>query len=166
MFRELRRKRQLLNKIECEDILQKRTSGVLAVSGDNDYPYAVPLNYVYCDGKIYFHSAKTGHKLDAMIRNAKVSFCVIDQDNIIPEEYTSYFRSVIVFGKMHIIEDEEEKRKAIEKLVIKYAPKDSDANRKRVIEKEEKALCMLELCIEHISGKESIELVKGEIQKS
>ncbi len=160
MFRERRRKRQLLNR------RGHRECSRFSVLGDNDYPYAVPLNYVYCDGKIYFHSAKAGHKLDAMIRNSKVSFCVIDQDNIIPEEYTSYFRSMIVFGKMHIIEDKEEKRKVIEKLAIKYSPKDSKVNRKRVIEKEEKALCMLELCIEHISGKESIELVKKKIQKS
>lgn len=94
----------------------------MAVSGDDDYPYAIPISYVYDDTKLYFHSAKSGHKLDAIKRNSKVSFCVIDQDQVVPEEYTSYFRSVILFGKMRILEDEQEKRSAIEMLAIKYAP--------------------------------------------
>ena len=72
-------------------------SGVLAAAGEDDYPYAVPLSYVYCDFKLYFHCAKEGHKLEAIARNPKVSFCVIDQDQVVPEKYTTYFRSVIVF---------------------------------------------------------------------
>ena len=106
MFREMRRKKQALSMEDAEDILYRGTSGVLAVSGDDDYPYAVPLSYVYDGKKLYFHSARNGHKLDAISRNARVSFCVIDQDQIIPEEYTTYFRSVIVFGTIHIMEDE------------------------------------------------------------
>ena len=98
MFREMRRKRQALPQEGMDAVLQKGTSGVLAVSGDHGYPYAVPLSYVY-DGKaLYFHCAKAGHKLDGIRRDAKASFCVIDQDQVVPEEYTTYFRSVIVFG--------------------------------------------------------------------
>ena len=78
------------------------TSGVLALAGDNGYPYALPISYVYSDGKIYFHSAKSGHKIDAVKRCEKASFCVIAEDNIIPEEYTTYYKSVIVFGKLKI----------------------------------------------------------------
>ena len=122
MFREMRRKRQALNKTECEEILYKGSSGVLAVSGDNGYPYAVPLSYIYCGGKIYFHCAKSGHKLDAILRNPKASFCIIDRDEVAPDEYTSHFRSVIVFGQVRILNDEEEIRSAIEKLAIKYNP--------------------------------------------
>lgn len=160
MFREMRRKKQILSMEDAEDILYRGTSGVLAVSGDDDYPYAVPLSYVYDGEKIYFHSAGSGHKLDAISRNARVSFCVIDQDLIIPEEYTTYFRSVIVFGTIHIMEDEAEKRKAIEKLALKYAPDDTAENREKTINREWKPLCMLELIPEHISGKEAIELVR------
>lgn len=159
MFRKMRRHKQLLSKEECEKILYKGTSGVLALEGDNNYPYTVPMSYLYEDNKIYFHSAKSGHKIDSIKKNQKVSFCVIDQDKIVPEEYTTYFRSVIVFGKIKIIEQEIEKRKAIEKLSIKYAPEDSIDNRKKAIENEYNALCMIELSIEHISGKEAIELV-------
>ena len=77
MFREMRRNRQILTQAECEAILAACTNGVLAVSGDDGYPYAVPLSYVYRDNKIFFHCAKTGHKLDAIARNEKVSFCVV-----------------------------------------------------------------------------------------
>lgn len=160
VFREMRRKKQSLPQQETEDILNRGTSGVLALLGDNGYPYAVPVSYVYNDGKLYFHSAKSGHKIDAIRRTAKASFCVIDKDLIVPEEYTTYFRSVIVFGQIRVIEDDSEKRTAIEKLAVKYAPEDSAANRDNAINREWKPLCMLEMTIDHITGKEAIELIK------
>lgn len=158
MFRELRRKKQVLSAEENAKILKNGTSGVLALAGDNDYPYAVPISYVYDGEKLYFHCARSGHKMDAIKRNPKASFCVIDQDLIVPEEYTSYFRSVIVFGTMRILEQDMEKRAAIEKLALKYAPDDTQENRHKAIEREWKPLCVLELTPEHISGKEAIEL--------
>lgn len=161
MFQEMRRKRQALSSEEISAVLNRGTSGVLALSGDNDYPYAVPISYVYDGEKLYFHCAKSGHKLNAVQRNAKASFCVIDQDKIIPEEYTSYFRSVIVFGRIQVIKDEDKKRQAIEKLAVKYAPQDSDERRREAIDREWKPLCMLEMTIDHMSGKEAIELLKG-----
>ena len=160
VFREMRRKKQVLSQKEVEDILHKGTSGVLALLGDNDYPYAVPISYVYDDGKVYFHSAKSGHKIDAIQRTAKASCCVIDEDLVVPEEYTTYFRSVIAFGRIRIVEDDSEKRAAIEKLAIKYAPEDTAANRDYAISREWKPLCMLEMTIDHVTGKEAIELVK------
>ena len=78
----------------------------LALLGDNDYPYAVPISYVYHDGKLYFHSALAGHKVDAILKCDKASFCVIEKDDVQPEKYTTFFRSVIAFGRIHIIEDE------------------------------------------------------------
>ena len=131
MFRELRRKRQALSETDCSDILKRGTSGVLALMGDGGYPYAVPMSYVYDGEKLYFHCAKSGHKLDAIAGNPKASFCVVDRDQVVPEEYTTYFRSVIVFGTMRIIEEEQEKRTAVEKLALKYAPEDSAQNRAR-----------------------------------
>lgn len=160
MFREMRRKRQLFSMKDCSAILERGTSGVLALSGDDGYPYAVPLSYVYEHGKLYFHSAKSGHKLDAIRRCSKASFCVIDQDQIVPREYTTYFRSVIAFGCVHILEDDAEKRSSIEALARKYAPEDNDENRACAIDREWGPLCMLEMTIEHLSGKEAIELVK------
>lgn len=160
MFREMRRKKQLLSNEDVMEILEKSTSGVLAVIGDDDYPYAVPVSYVYYDSKIYFHGAKSGHKLDAIKKNAKVSFCVIDKDDIIKEEYTTYFRSVIAFGKAYIVEDEKEIMESIEKLSIKYYLEDNEENRNRMIEKEKSVLCMVRIDVEHVTGKEAIELVK------
>ena len=86
MFREMKRKKQELPQEDVTRILQEGTCGVLVVSGDNDYPYAVPLSYVYDSGKIYFHCATSGHKLDGIRKNNKVSFCVISQDQVVPEE--------------------------------------------------------------------------------
>ncbi len=161
MFREMRRRNQQLPQEESVAVLKRGTSGVLAVAGDGGYPYAVPLSYVYEDGKIYFHCAKSGHKLDAVRSNEKVSFCVVDRDLIIPEEYTTCFRSVIVFGRIRVLEEDREKRETIEKLALRYAPEDSEEHRRQEIDKEFAALCMLELTVEHLSGKESREYVKA-----
>ena len=160
MFRTMRRSKQVLSQEDCVEVLNRGTSGVLAVSGDDEYPYAVPLSYVYADNKIFFHCAKSGHKLDAIARNSKVSFCVVDEDQIVPEEYTTYFRSVIAFGKARVLQDEAEKRNAIEKLAAKYSP-DDEGGRLAEIDKEFKALCMVEIAIDHLSGKEAVEFVKA-----
>lgn len=153
MFREMRRKRQALSVEVCTRILKDGTSGVLALAGDDGYPYAVPLSYVLQDGKIYFHSAKAGHKLDAIRQCAKASFCVIDQDQVVPMERTTYFRSVIAFGVIRILENTEEKRSAIEALAKKYSIEDSPESRNAAIRQEWNALCMLEMTVEHLSGK-------------
>ena len=160
MFREMRRKKQILSNKENMELLEKGTSGVLALLGDNGYPYAVPISYVYDNSKIYFHGAKVGHKIDAIRKCRKASFCVIDQDEIFPEKYTTYFKSVIVFGKIRILEDENEIREAIERLAMKYHPTDSIENRNQEIAREWKALCMMELSVEHMTGKEAIEIAK------
>ena len=159
IFREMRRKRQALPLEECEAILRAGSCGVLALSGDDGYPYAVPLSYVYAGGMLYFHSARSGHKLDAVRRNGKASFCVIAQDQVVPEEYTTHFRSVIVFGRIRVLEAEEEKRAAIEQLAVKYAPDDTPEGRQAAIRQSWELLCMLQLQPEHISGKAAKELL-------
>ncbi len=160
MFREMRRKKQLLSNKENIELLEKGTSGVLALLGDNEYPYAVPVSYVYDNSRIYFHGAKAGHKIDAIRKCSKASFCVIARDEIFPEKYTTIFKSVIVFGKIRILEDENEMREAVERLAVKYHPTDSIENRNQEITREWKALCMMELSVEHMTGKESIEIAK------
>lgn len=164
MFREMRRKKQILSLEDTIAILEKGTSGVLAAHGDDGYPYAVPLSYVFHENRIYFHSAKTGHKMDAISQNSKVSFCVIDQDRIVPEEYTSYFRSAIVFGKAHILNNDEEKRRALEKLAERYSP-DHEQGRLQEIDKLFNQVCLIELVIDHMTGKEAIELVREKHHK-
>lgn len=159
MFREMRRKKQALPIEECSGVLRRGSSGVLAVLGDGGYPYAVPLSYVYDGKKIYFHCAKTGHKLDAIRRESKVSFCVIDLDQVLPEKYTTCYRSVIAFGRARILEDEAEKRLALERLAAKYSPEQTEGRRLE-IEKELDAVCMAEIQIEHLTGKEGLELLR------
>ena len=122
MFRKMRRVGQDLPAEFIEKVLTESTSGVLALSGDDDYPYAVPLSHTYLNGKLYFHCAKEGHKIDAVKNNPKASYCVVWQDKIISEEYTTYFQSVIAFGKIRFIEDAEEKMAAAMALVEKFSP--------------------------------------------
>ncbi|WP_297639879.1 pyridoxamine 5'-phosphate oxidase family protein [uncultured Clostridium sp.] len=158
MFREMRRIKQKLNEEECKAILERNTSGVLCVLGDNEFPYGVPVNYVYRNGKLYFHSAKDGHKIDAIKNNEKGSFTIIDQDKIVPEKYTSYFRSVIAFGKVRVIDDEKEMRNFLKVLSTKYC-KDDDAGIEEEINRFIKNVRIIELDIMHLTGKEAIELV-------
>lgn len=159
MFRTLRRKKQALSEEETRQLLERATSGVLSLYGDEGYPYGVPMSYVYVDGKIYFHSAKSGHKIDAMKTHTKACFTVIEQDTVVPEEYTTYYRSAIVFGKMRILEEEEEIMEAIHLLSDKYRP-GYEEERKKAIEKDYDGLTMMEMNIEHLCGKEAIELVR------
>lgn len=158
MFKSMRRHKQALAQEEIIEIFERNTSGVLSLLDENDYPYGVPLSYVYDEGRLLFHSAKVGHKISAISHHEKASFCIIDQDQIVPEEYTSYFRSVIVFGKMRILKDEEEIYEAIDLLAKKYRP-GFDEERKEYIEKDFPALLIFELKIEHSSGKAATELL-------
>jgi nitroimidazol reductase NimA-like FMN-containing flavoprotein (pyridoxamine 5'-phosphate oxidase superfamily) len=155
----MRRKRQQLSDEESIGILQKATAGTLALLGDNGYPYAVPISYVYADGRLYFHSALSGHKVDAIRNCDKASFCVIDKDDVQPEKYTTYFRSVIAFGRIHIIENETEKLETACQLGNRYNPNQEEALQKE-IEKGLARMIMIRFDIEHMTGKEAIELVK------
>lgn len=164
-FRKMRRGRQELSLEETEAILNRQTAGVLALSGDGGYPYTVPISYIYADGKLYFHCARSGHKLDAIRRDPKASFCVIDQDQIVPEKFTTLYRSVIVFGQIRRIEDEKQKRSAIEKLGQKYGDGMSEERLAAEIDGAWKALEMLEMEIDHLTGKQCIELVPPVVKK-
>ena len=158
-FRDMRRKRQQLSESESVCILQKATSGTLALLGDNGYPYAVPISYVYHEGKLYFHSALSGHKVDAIRQCDKASFCVIEQDDVQPKKYTTFFRSVIAFGRIHVIEDEAEKLSTARMLGNRYNPND-DESLKKEIESGLSRMLMIRFDIEHLMGKEAIELIK------
>lgn len=159
MFRAMRRKKQLLPEAETIAMLQSCTSGVLAVQGDDDYPYAVPLSFAYEDGRLFFHCATSGHKLDALARSEKVSFCVIASDDIVPEKFTTHFRSAIVFGRARVVTDDAEKRHALMRLAEKYSPEYVDRAGAE-IDGDWKRVCVVELAIEHMTGKAALELVR------
>ncbi len=107
MFRKMRRERQALTEEECISLLRTETRGVLSVLGDDGYPYGFPINHYYdeSDGRLYFHGGNVGHHLDAIRRDPRVSFCVFGQDERPEGEWAYYVKSVVVFGKAHIIED-------------------------------------------------------------
>ena len=133
------------------------------MAGDGGYPYTVPLSYVYADGAIIFHSAVQGHKVDAIKRDSRCSFCVIEQDEIRPAEFTTYFRSVIAFGRIHILEDADEKVQALRLLGRRYSP-DDEPGLQHEIDKSMHHVLLLRLDIEHLSGKEAIELTRARTQ--
>ena len=111
MFRKMRRKKQKLSIEECEKLLHDGTSGVLSLCGNDGYPYGVPLSYVYDDSRLIFHCATEGRKLDIIRENPRASFCVIGKDQIVSDEYTTYFQSVMVSGSVKIIENAQEKQR-------------------------------------------------------
>ena len=154
----MRRSRQQLRLSESRAILERGTCGVLALAGDGGYPYALPMSYAYREGKIYFHAARTGHKIDAIARCPKASFCVVDQDKIVPEKFTTHYRSAIAFGRIRVAEDPEEILTGLRALGEKYSP-GRDTELEEEIRKELAAVAVLVLTVEHLTGKQAIELV-------
>ncbi len=153
MFRDIQRKKQKLSAEECTDILKNEKRGVLSVIGDDGYPYCFPINHFYndSDGMIYFHSGKTGHKIDSVKNCDKVSFCVYDGGFKNENEWALNIKSVIVFGRISIVEDFEKAIDISRRLSYKFT------NDSEYIEREintfGKAVLVLKLQPEHITGK-------------
>lgn len=153
MFRQMRRFKQQIAESECIEILRNEPRGVLALLGDGGYPYTVPLDFYYdeADGAIYFHGAKEGHKIDAIERCDKASFCVMDSGFKKEGDWALYIRSVVAFGRIRKVTDAEKTWEKVCKLGMKYHP-----TAESVADEWEKAkdrvLC-LKLAVEHITGK-------------
>ena len=158
MERKMRRFRQQLANSETEELLRGATSGVLSLCGDDMMPYGVPLSHVYDDGKLYFHSALNGHKLDLIKQNANACFTVIAMDEIHPESYTTYFRSAIASGRIRIISDNAEKQRILEVLGRRCNP-DDEEGLSAEIKSGIKRCAVLKMTIERITGKQAIELL-------
>ena len=157
MFRELQRKNKQISMEECTELLKKETRGVLSVLGDDDYPYGMPMNHWYNeeDGKIYFHCGKSGHRLDALRKCNKVSFCTYDSGYREEGDWALHVKSVIVFGTMEIIDDMDTIADIARKLSYKFT-QDEEYIRTE-IEKYAKATLLLQLTPEHICGKQITE---------
>lgn len=156
MFRSMRRKKQQLSNEKAVEILENGKTGILAVNGDDGYPYTIPVNYVYYNNKIYIHSATEGHKIDAVKNNDKVSFCVIEKDEVYPQKLTTLYRSTVAFGKAKILYNDE-MIQAVTALGLKYNP--DKAFIEEEVTKALNIMCCIEITLENITGKESIELV-------
>lgn len=151
MFRQMRRIRQELPREECIEILEKQPRGFLGVLGDKEYPYSIPMNYVYHENKIFFHSALKGHLTDSIRKHEKVSFTVINDGEKVENEWYYIFKSIICFGKIKEIDESEEKRKILTILGNKYFP--SEEYTENEINKSLNRTQVLELDIEYMSGK-------------
>ena len=151
MFRKMRRFKQQLSKEGCENTLRAQKRGVLAVLGDEGYPYAVPLNFVYDNGCIYFHSAVAGHKLEAIRAYDKGSFNVLGEAQKADDGWSYFFDSVTAFGRLREVTDPVEKTEHLRQLGNKYFPNtemtESD------IQKNGGRCAVIELKIEHMTGK-------------
>ena len=151
MFREMRRFRQQATEEECLEILKSAKRGVLAVHGDDGYPYTVPLDFVYEDGCMYFHGAKSGHKLDAIRRDDKVSFCVLSEGVKEENDWWYHFTSVICFGRMSEVTEQEEAYRCLRLLGRKYMSTVEMVEED--MEKNAARAAVLKLTVEHMTGK-------------
>jgi len=153
MFRELTRKNKQIQNDECIELLITETRGILAVNGDDGYPYAMPMNHYYNpeDGCIYFHCGRKGHRIDSLKKSDKVSFCVCEKGYCDEGEWAYNVRSVIVFGKIEIIDEIAEVSHIAKKLSYKFTQDEEYI--KNEIERFGKATLLLKLIPEHICGK-------------
>lgn len=153
MFRGMRRFAQQLPEEECRNILRCEPRGVLSLMGDEGYPYGIPMDHWYDEktGNLYFHGAVVGHKIDAIGRCDKVSYCVMDQGTPREGHWSLDFCSVVVFGRLHPVEDRERTLEICRNLARKFTT-DEDYIRQEIQSAGPRVLC-LELCPEHISGK-------------
>ncbi len=153
MFREMRRIKQQISPEECRQVLREQPRGVLSMLGDDGYPYGIPMDHWYCeaDGAIYFHCAKAGHKIDAITACDKVSYCVMDEGWRKEGEWALNIRSVIVFGRIEMVEDQETIYRIARQLSYKFTNDEQYINRE--ITRSGPRTLMFALVPEHMTGK-------------
>ena len=154
MFRQIRKKKNEITVEEAKELLRISRRGILAVNGDDGYPYAIPINFFYDEGneKIYFHGSRVGHKVDALKKCDKICFTVTGKETVKEEAWAPYVKSAVVFGRCHLIEDRDTALKKLKQFAMKYYPDEQTANVE--IDRSAKAVQMFEITIEAISGKE------------
>lgn len=153
MFRKMRRFKQQISDEECREVLVAQKRGVLSLMGENGYPYGIPLDHWFCeeDGNIYFHGAKEGHKIDAIKQCDKVSYCVFDEGYRKPGEWALNIKSVIVFGRIEFVEDEDKAKEICTRLVKKFT--DDEAYLEKELKNALPRVLCLRLVPEHMTGK-------------
>lgn len=154
MFREIRLKNQLLSQEETTKILKEMTHGTLAINDANGYPYSIPVSFVFAGDKIYFHGATEGQKHDLLKKDGRVSFSVVALDDVQPKQFTTFYKSVIAYGTVRILEEPAEMQKVMERIVEKYSAGYMEEG-KTFIQAQQGNFCVYELTVEHITGKQS-----------
>ena len=153
MFRKMRRFKQQISDNECRKILREQKRGILSLIGDEGYPYGIPLDHWYCeeDGNIYFHAAKEGHKIDAIKKNDKACFTVYDEGYKKPGEWALNINSVVIFGRISLVEDYEKAGEICTNLVKKFT--DDEEFLENEMKNALPRVQCLQLIPEHITGK-------------
>lgn len=154
MFRPIRKKKNQISDEAAKELLRTSRRGVFAVNGDDGYPYAIPINFLYDEDaqKIYFHGSRAGHKVDSLRACDKVCFTVYGNETIRDEPWAPYMQSVVVFGRCRLLESGEESLALVKRFAMKYYPDESLVDIE--IAEGGKAVQMYEITIEHYSGKE------------
>lgn len=154
MFRPMRRRNKEISADDLKKLLVESRRGVLAVNGDNGYPYAIPVNYCYdeTEQKIYFHGARVGHKAESLKSCSKVCFTVYGNEALKDEPWAPYLQSAVIFGRCTPIQDEKQKYEKFRQLAAKYYPDEDTIEEEIAV--SGKAACMYEIAIEHITGKQ------------
>lgn len=150
-FRPMRRFKQQLSKDECEAILKKAYRGFLSVNGDNGYPYTIPVNFIYTNGHIYFHSAQKGHKIDSVNKSSKACFTLIGEPVKEENDWWFHVSSVICFGQIHIIGNQDMRMDILRQFGEKYFPNGYDINKE--LTQNGPHTAVLDFAIDHITGK-------------
>ncbi|MGL5576729.1 MAG: pyridoxamine 5'-phosphate oxidase family protein [Sarcina sp.] len=152
-FRSMRKPKGPLSETETKEILKNSEYGVIAMHGDNDYLHAIPVNYIYMNDKIYFHSATTGYKVDNLEKNNKVSFTVVGYHKIVADKFSSSYKSVIAYGKTFECNDSE-KEEILFEFIKKYSP-DFKIEGQEYIDRAKNAVKIYKIKIDHLTGKGS-----------
>lgn len=153
MFREMRRIKQELPLEEAKSLLMKNKRGVLSFNGEDDYPYAIPINFLYDEkeNKIYFHGAKTGYKLDCINKNNKACFVTYGDQELSENGWSYYLKSLVAFGEIEIIEDRDLAAQKLIELASRYFPSMEEIN--EVMERSFKNALVYSLNIQHMTCK-------------
>jgi nitroimidazol reductase NimA-like FMN-containing flavoprotein (pyridoxamine 5'-phosphate oxidase superfamily) len=153
MFRKMRRIKREISLEEAKDLLRNNKRAAFSVNGDDGYPYTVPINFYYDEkeNRIYFHSAKNGHKIDAIKENDKVCFTTWNDGYLEEGDWAYYVSSCVVFGRARLIEDDKITEEKVRTFALKYYPTAEEAEDE--IAKDIKGVQLAAIDIEHISGK-------------
>lgn len=157
-YRPMRRKDRQLSQEEAWAILKENDYGVLAVTGDEGWPYAVPMNYFVLDGALYLHCAREGHKLDAIARDDRVCFTVVAQHQVIPDHITTVYQSAVVFGTAALVEDDQE-RLALLAALIDALGEVSPAIKAKYIQNKQAKTALVKITPQHITAKANLKYV-------
>lgn len=152
MYKEIRRKDRALDDASAYAVLMNSAYGVLSTVDNHNQPYGAPVSYAVVDHSIFIHSATQGHKLENIMSNNKVCFCVVGKTELLPGKFSTKYESAIVFGTASIVDSENQKREALKAILAKYSPDHLEAGEKYINKLFDK-VTVIKVSIDHMTGK-------------